>query len=211
MPDLPFDFWESERRILLAILLPRVEQMTIAGADMAIAGLATVGMAFDNALAHEPAARWAREYTDQVLDQLGTTTQGSVGEVLENWITQGGTRQDLVDVLKPILDDNEQRADLTAVTESTRAFAQGAAITYLAAGMPSVSFAPPGHPGCRCWLRPVYLKSGEWVVVWSTNRDEVVCKRKIDTPWGIVEGCRDLHDVVVSEGAYLGQPLGKVK
>jgi hypothetical protein len=210
MPDLTFGFWEIERRLLLAILLPRIEQMAIAGADMALGGLASVGMAFDNALAHEPAARWAREYTDQVLDQLGVTTQGSVGQVVENWVQQGGTRQDLVNVLKPILDNNEQRADLVAVTESTRAFAQGAAITYQAAGMPAVRFPPPGHPGCRCWLRPVRLENGDWVVVWSTNRDEVVCRRNIDTPWGVVEGCRALHDVVVSEGEYLGKALGRL-
>jgi len=205
--QLPPEFWLLERQILLAILLPRIEQMAIAGANLALGGLATVGMAFDNALAHEPAARWARTYTDQVLDQLGTTTQGSVGEVLENWIERGGTRQDLVDALKPILDDNEQRADMTGVTESTRAFAQGAAITYAEAGIPSARFTPPAHPLCRCWLRPVRLSNGDWVVVWSTNRDEIVCTRKLDTPWGQVDGCRALHDVVISEGMYLGKNL----
>lgn len=208
---LPSDFWKQEYELLLALLLPRMESMAITGVDRTLDALAKVGLAFDNALAHEAAAAWARAHTDEILQQLQTTTEGSVGQILENWIaTPEATRGQLEDALRQILDDNAQRAEMIATTESTRAFAAGENLAYREAGLPGMVFPPPGHPRCRCWTRTVKLANGDWVIVWQTNRDELVCERTIVTPWGSVDGCGKLNNVVISEGPYLGKKLSEI-
>jgi hypothetical protein len=40
--------------------------------------------------------------------------------------------------------------------------------------------------------------------VWLTAEDELVCASPIRTPWGLVDGCRDLNHMVVSAGQYQG-------
>ncbi len=216
---LPADFWREERDELLAILLPAIEEYVLAGVRYGAETLAGVGLTVDYSLVHADAVAWARLHTDALLDRLGSTTQGSVGQVVANWLeTPGATRADLEARLLPLLDDNRARAESVGVTEVTRAAAQGNYLVYQQAGvtLPPLfdsglgtqePFGPPAHPRCRCWPRVIRLPDNSWVVVWSTNRDELVCRRSILTPWGEVEGCRALHNVVLSAGPYLGLPL----
>jgi len=78
-------------------------------------------------------------------------------------------------------------------------------------GLPATMFKAPAHPRCRCYTRPTLLPNGEWVVVWSTARDDTVCRQPIQTPWGRVNGCRELHGMIVSEGNYAGRKLSDVR
>lgn len=204
-------FWERERDRLRAVLLPRLEAMALSGVGLALQTVARIGMGFDVAPAQSRASVWARTWTDRLLEQLGTTTAGSVGEVIANWMESGGTRADLEQALLTVLDENAARAETIAVTEATRAFAQGAIEGYIEAGLPPVAFAPPAHPQCRCWPRPVRLPNGDWVIVWQTNRDELVCQRDVETPWGVVSGCGALDTVVISQGPYLGLKLAAAR
>jgi hypothetical protein len=208
---LPADFWTNERQRLLAILRPALEAIAVAGANAGDRKLRNLGLIFDNELAHAEAARWARNYTDSLLEQFGTTTQRGVGEVIASWAeTPGSTSGDLIERLKPFLGNNVARADLVSVTETTRAFAQGESIVYQRVGAGRMVFSPPGHPGCRCWSNMKRVRSdGSLVAVWQTNRDDLVCKRKIETPWGFVNGCRELQGTIISEGPYLGQKFSE--
>lgn len=222
MTLLPVDFWESERDRLLAVLLPRIETLAAAGSDLALDRLARVGITVDNTLAQENAARWAEEHTDRLLQELGTVTEDGVGTILSEWIeTPGATRGDLEELLRPFLDGNETRGENVAVSEITRSMYQGELVTYEAAGIPlppmfdqgvgQMRFGPPLHPRGRCWPRIEQLSNGDLVVVWTTNRDDLVCKEPFPTPWGTVQGCRDMHNRIISAGPYSGKKLSEVR
>jgi len=217
MPPLPPDFWLSERERLLAELLPALQSTALAGIAQSAAKLGPLGLAFDPGLVNAAAARWAREHTDQLLNLLGTTNQQVVGQVVANWIeTPGATLGDLDAALAPVLDGDIARADSVAITETTRAVAQGNILGYTEAGAVAPPmwtdrtgtrpFGPPLHPHCRCDLAMVRYKD-QVVIAWVTNFDELVCIAKRPAPWGIVRGCRALQGVCISAGEYLGRKI----
>jgi hypothetical protein len=202
---LPASFWQNEREQLASIMVPKLQAMAAVGIAAAEKKLAALNIFVDNAKAHEQAALWARLHTDELLNQLEVTTQGSVGRVLENYIaTPGQTIGDLKQSLMPLLDNNAVRADRIAVTETTRAFSRGNGILYELADIPKMAYEPPAHTNCRCDSRVVRIKD-KWLVVWLSLRDELTCIRPIETPWGVVAGCRALHNVIISEGEWLGR------
>lgn len=204
---LPGDFWQHEHEWLARILLPRLQGLATAGVMDAEKKLNRLGIFFDNSLTHARAASWARQHTDSILQQFQSRTSDMVGPKIEAWMsTPGQTMGDLVDLLKPILDENATRAWAMAVTETTRAYAEGNDLTYQAAGIPRAVFKPPLHVNCRCDIGVYRIRSkNQWVVVWLTERDGVVCKTPHQTPWGLVQGCAAMHKVVISEGEYLGR------
>ena len=200
-------FWQSEREHLAAIVAPKILASAAVGIAAAEKKLAALNIFVDNAKAHEQAAIWARLHTDELLNQLEVTTRGGVGKILENYIsTPGQTIGDLKQALLPLLDGNAVRADRIAVTETTRSYTEGNAILYDLAGIPKMAIKPPQHVGDRCDTRVIRYKN-EWIVLWLTMHDELVCLRPIQTPWGVVAGCRALNNVCISEGQYLGQKI----
>jgi hypothetical protein len=115
---------------------------------------------------------------------------------------------DLETALKPFLDNNLSRANVTAVTETTRAFAEGNDLAYQAVGVQPMLIKPPLHVNCRCDTAIKRVKSSNtWVSVWLTNNDELVCERPINTgtALGEVRGCKGMHDVIISSGPYFGK------
>lgn len=205
--SIPPAFWQDERKRLLALFLPKLESLAMLGAMNATLKMRGVGISFDPMLVNAAAAAWARVYTDALLNRLQTTDQQVVGKILANWVsTPGASMGDLVNQLRPAFGGNTYRADLVAVTETTRAVAEGEALAYREAGAGQVMYTPPGHPGCRCWTA-AKRHAGQLVIVWKTNRDEIVCRQKLNTPWGAVEGCRALHNTVISAGEYAGQKI----
>ena len=119
-------FWADERQTLLSILLPRLEQIAFTAMSHASDKM---GLAFDPELSNKDAEAWAKEYTDVVLEELMTTTESHVGDIVSEWIgTPGATMGDLMNDLAPWFD--EVRAARIAQTEVTRAYAQGEALAY---------------------------------------------------------------------------------
>lgn len=222
---LPPGFWDEEKDNLLAVILPYMHRMAMAGVEIGERKLEQLaGISFDNTLVHAEAARWARQLTDNLLLRLETTSERAVGEILATWIeTPGSTIGELKEQLAPVVAGNQRRADNIGVTETTRAYSQGELLTYREAGLPAVvqfnqgfglglqPFAPPLHPSCRCWVTPQRLSNGVWVITWQTNRDELVCTRAVPGPWGEVRGCRDLHNVVISEGPFLAKTVAEAE
>lgn len=143
--SLTEEFWENENRRLLALFLPRLTQMAYSGMVNAARQL---GIAFDNTLYSRLAEDWARNYTDQLLVFLDTTNKKFVGQIIADWIARSGAT---VGELNAKLEEefNAVRANRIAVTETTRAFAQGQRTAYEREGIT------------------------EWI--WRTNRDELVC------------------------------------
>ena len=114
---LPADFWNNERRRLLAVLGPRIEDAARRGQEIAAI---KAGIVMDQYLANIQAANWARRQTDEVLAQLQVTSERIVGEALAEWIVQpGATMGELESKLTPQF--GRERADTIAITETTRA------------------------------------------------------------------------------------------
>ena len=180
---LPFDFWETEKRYLLAALVDHMTQAAIDGVRLVFG--------FDNELANRRAADWARQHTDDLLQLLGTTTQRVVGERIDEWIRRPESKiGDLVASLKEGLETSVTRASTIAVTEVTRAYAEGNKIAFQEANIAEWRWQtnndemvcpicgplnrvvkpigeifgvfngkpftqPPAHPNCRCWVTPI--------------------------------------------------------
>lgn len=135
--------------------------------------------------------------------------------VLEWMNTPGMTRESLEENLLPLLNGDSELAETVAVTAVTWHHTQRTYEDYAHAGvqMPPMTqngaelFGPPAHRRCRCWTKVVRLPDNSWVIVWSTNRDDLVCRESLAVPWGKVMGCRDLHNRIISDGMYLGLTL----
>jgi len=196
------DFWANERKRLVAILSPFV---AVVAGIAAAAAAKRIGI--PTAENNEQLDEWRREYTDALAEQLNNTSQGKVNDALTVWAdTPDATREDLRAQLSPVLADNEARAEAIGTTESTRVFSEGDTAAYRIAEIGRVAFGPPAHVECRCFTSPQRYRGG-WVIIWETDRDEIVCRQPIDAPWGTVNGCRELQNTIISEGEYLGQKI----
>jgi hypothetical protein len=118
-----------------------------------------------------------------------------VREAVAAWIETGEELDALTDALTPTF--GPKRAEMIASTEVTRAYDEANDLARQRVGLPATEFRAPAHTRCRCSTHPRLLDNGDWVIVWYTARDERVCKRPVGTPWGRVNGCRDLHEMVV--------------
>jgi len=153
------DFWENERRRLLAIFVPRFAQMAITGMRDA-ARKSGIGIGFRQDIYNQQASDWARANTDELLrgfmDPDAGTFQTGAGAAISDWIAKPGANVgDLNESLTSIF--GKARASTIAVTEATRAFSSGEELAYKADGIT------------------------EWT--WVTSGDELTCKY-----CGVVDG-----------------------
>lgn len=118
------------------------------GVNMSIDTMENIGIAFDYTLAHEVARAWALTYTDDLLNQLGTTSGRLVGQAVARWFENGEPLQKLINDLDPVF--GRKRAQLIATTEVTRAAAEGTRAGYKQSGVITE-------------------------LVWQTARDERTC------------------------------------
>lgn len=204
-------FWATEA----ALFSTEITRLLTEAAQDAVAIEAAVleasfGISIDWTLANAEAAAWARTYGAQLVKGITKTTARSVGETVATWIeTPGSTVGELFDTLRSAYAFSESRARNIGVTEVTNSYAEGSELAYVESGIPATVYKPTAHPNCRCWPAALLLPDNSWVVVWRTNRDELVCKRPIDTGTvlGVVAGCRELENMVVSVGVYTGDKL----
>ena len=205
-------FWDQEEERFRQRFLSRLVQ-----AVQELIGLAAqdaeseVGGGVDWAGVNEDAAAWAREYAGELIKNVTETTRASVRQAVATWIETGAELDELTQALTPTF--GPQRAELIASTEVTRAFDEANNITRQRIGLPRTEYRAPAHPRCRCSTHPMLLDNGDWVIVWYTARDDRVCKRPLSTPWGRVNGCRGLHDMIVGaeKKKYLGKYLNEVR
>lgn len=142
------EFWLTQEGLLIGSLRPDLENMAReAGETMIVSG---VGISWD--LVAENAAQWARGYSYGLVGGINSTTRRVLRGSVEQFIREPGrTLGDLKDDLTPYFGD--ARADMIAVTEVTRAYAQGE--------VESVKLAEAA--------------GYQMEQVWHTNRDELVC------------------------------------
>lgn len=175
------EFWNEERELLFVLLLPYIRESIVTGARNAfleLSATADLGIAWD--IINESAISWAATYTSEIVAQVSKTSMAAFLEHFEPWVRSGEPLQSLVDVLTPYY--GPVRANMVAVTETTRAFAQGNLLAWKKTGMvdgfnvmtaeddkvcpicigeklknPHTmdQAAPAYHVNCRCYIQPI--------------------------------------------------------
>jgi SPP1 gp7 family putative phage head morphogenesis protein len=108
----------------------------------------TTGIGINWDLANEAARRWAWSYATRWTAQLVASTRRQMQLEITRWIDNGETLPQLIKRLTPLF--GEKRAELIAVTEVTRAFAEG---------------------NMRAWRETGVVQKRRW----NTANDELVC------------------------------------
>ena len=166
-------FWASQEGQLLADLRPEIERMAMASIASASA---TVPILWDEAVIAREAAEWAGTYTYDLVRGLLDNDRAFLQRAIPQFVsTPGMTVGDLRRELTPLF--GERRAQNIAVTETTRAYAQGRRIVQedLARG------------GIRMTR------------IWRTSMDERVCpicaglEDKPESQWGSAPGGPPAH------------------
>ncbi len=209
--------WQNHEANILDALTNNLASLALFGAQAAQESLGEPSLAVNWHLVNQQAADYAREYAAEMVSNITDTTRQRLREEHAAWIESGEPMDGLIRRIEGLTKDdgaaifNRARARLIAQTESTNIYANANAMAWQASGIPPAMFKPTAHIGCRCYLQPYKLPNGEWVIVWYTARDDLVCVEPIETPWGKVEGCRGLHTRIVSQGKWLGRKLSEVK
>lgn len=207
---MPPEFWKEEEQLFRASMLGDLTKHvnTLIGWVVADAEATFAGGA-DWTMVNVDAAKWARRHVGGMIRGITATTRRATKEAVASWVEAGAELPDLTKALEPYY--GKARAELIGTTEVTRAYGEANDLVRQATGLPAAAYKEPAHPRCRCWTRSELLPNGDWVVVWQTARDDVVCQQPLDTPWGTVNGCTDLQGRVVSEGGYLGTTLSEAR
>lgn len=167
------DFWNQSEEEIVAQLTKFLTGMNESGAR---ALLGSMGLSVDPATINASAQRWAREYARQMIGDLNGVTRDTLIQVLTTYIeTPGYTIQDAVlDIGRGVL--SEERARTIAVTEVTRAYAQGQIQTGL-----DMEEAFPGLKMVKTWFtnndgervcavcRPLHGKTVPFNSGWGAN------------------------------------------
>lgn len=177
------EWWQTQSGKLIAAFRPEVEKMMLDAADTMI----DAGIGVDWSLVAERAAEFASEYSYGLIKDITDQTRKVLQNAINDYIrTPGMTRADLEAQIAPWF--SEARAGRIAVTETTRAYAEGekaAAAEAQNMGLNLIphwhtrrdelvcplcgeldnkkgdelgGLMPPRHPGCRCFA------THEWVV-----------------------------------------------
>jgi hypothetical protein len=146
---IPPEWWDTQTGRMIADLRPQLEAM----ARDAMLGYATeVGVSFEWGLVAERAAAWAEQYAGELVRGIVDTTRDLLRRKVAEFIrTPGRTVGDLRADLAPHF--GEVRAQMIAVTETTRAYAQGTLFYQQALAEAGVKMER----------------------VWRTSADEAVC------------------------------------
>ena len=121
LANLTSEFWRTQAGLSVADLRPEIEAMVLRGAS---AASATVPILWDEAVIAREAVDWATQYVYDLVTGLDANTLAVLQRVIPRFAeTPGMTIGDLRRELAPVF--GESRAQVIAVTETTRAFAEG--------------------------------------------------------------------------------------
>lgn len=127
-------FWTLEAEILYEILLPYITESVVGSAYRSYVELSAeseIGISWE--AVNQMAIDWSANYTAQVVAQISKTSMAAFTEKFEPWLLSGEPLSALVEQLTPFY--GEIRAEMIAVTEVTRAFAEGNMLFWNSTGM----------------------------------------------------------------------------
>ncbi len=133
MPDVfSDDFWALEAERLFNIMLPYVEAAVSSGELGALAELGLLGVDIE-AIPNLDAIGFANSYTFDLVSGITGRTQQDLQDKFTAWIASGEPLPDLIDQLGPMY--SPVRAEMIAVTEVTRIFAEANLAVWGISGM----------------------------------------------------------------------------
>jgi SPP1 gp7 family putative phage head morphogenesis protein len=187
MAHLGDDFWKAEDKELydaMSDIYQDIIRDAIAQAEEMIGSIDPgIPVSFDAIL--QNVQDWAKSYTYDTVRGINATTRDKLQSAMSDWWASGEPLSALEDVIADMPEFGEGRADLIAMTETTRAYAEGQIAAWDGSGvvqgmrwMTTDENAcpictdldgaedsldgdfggdgpPPAHPGCRCALQPV--------------------------------------------------------
>lgn len=142
------ELWEALGADIQGILQPELEAIFRGQIGQL---MVSSGVGVDWGLINARAAEWAREYSYELVKGITNTTRDALRQQVEGFFTDRRTLGDLEASISQLF--GPVRAEMIAVTETTRASVQG-----------ELAFGEE--------LRVLGLQSVE---VWQTNHDELVC------------------------------------
>jgi len=141
-------------RMLAQVVIPELRDAATVGAAATVARLANSGVAVDWTLANAEAVAWAQAYTFDLVKGIDATTARLLQREIAAWVQAGTSLGELQAMLTPIF--GPVRAEMIAITETTRAYAEAAERSWEAVNR---QYGEPIVRGKR----------------WLTNNDERVC------------------------------------
>lgn len=146
--NLPPQFWTNASEELRALFQTALTEVYMESIQQL---LSSQSVGIDVAVVNERAARWAREYSYDLVRGITDKTRAALQQQIAGFFTDKRTLGDLYSSLSPLF--GPVRAEMIAVTETTRAQVQG-----------EIAFADElGKLGLRT------------TQVWQTNNDDLVC------------------------------------
>jgi SPP1 gp7 family putative phage head morphogenesis protein len=132
-----------------AALIKALQESTDLGVSFSVKQLGdSVAVGFDWTLVLSEARDWAQKYAGELIKQIDETSKAHVQAHVARWFDEGKPLQSLINDLTPLFGEN--RAQLIAVTESTKAAAMGQQMSLAASGV------------CN-------------TIIWAAVGDELVC------------------------------------
>lgn len=147
-----------------------------AGVRVTAAKLGQVAIGVNWQLANEAARTWAAQYSYALVSRLNENSRRMLQDAVSRWVASGEPLDALIEEIARVF--GPVRGEMIAVTEATRAYAEGSFTTYEQAGFnrrPPEERRPPAHVRCRCWVSLRESDPGVWEYVWLTAQDELVC------------------------------------
>lgn len=192
MEPLTSSFWANEAALLYAVVFDIVEEAAQRGVLNAARGiiqqLLRIGLPEpDYRLLNEAAYRYAERHTFELVGGITDTSKRALQREFAEWIESGEPLPKLTERIKPLY--GPVRANMIAVTEITRAYADSNVMAWRELGVDAQKWqttvdedvceicapkhgqeyqlgdpdgTPPGHVNCRCWIQPV-IRVPEWV------------------------------------------------
>lgn len=180
------EWWEEELRLLAPIMQRHLREGYMAAAESAARQLPAIARyQIDWALVNEAAWRRSREYGYELVKGICETSEAFLREAISEWMDTGRPLDELAGELARGGMFGPARSQMIAVTEVTRAYAEGNRLAWQASGVVDrvrwqvamdervcprcgpmhnrtdavggdfEGMGPPAHVGCRCWLIPV--------------------------------------------------------
>jgi hypothetical protein len=207
--QLPLQWFvdDDESEALFWLLYPELLTAAQVGGTTALLELAAAGfpmLSIDWAKANTRAAAWAEQYAAQLVKQITETTREQLRLAVSAYqATPGMTRGQLEQLILNGPDGIKdlhlpsgriipatRRAEMIAVTETTRSVAEGEIANIEATGVEYTKpkYELPAHVFCRCWFTWRPRLDGVLAPIWNTRADEIAGRCPVCGP-------RHLQDV----------------
>lgn len=183
LTEIPLDVWDQLASELQRAIRPQLETAYIEAAQELSGG---IGFGVDEMALASAAQKWAATYSFDLVTGINATSKERLAGVLTDFFAAPMSNRDLQEKLAAIY--GPRRANTIAITEVTRAAAEGQAWIARQLGAAGVSMIaiwetrldefvcpvcgprhdtaqgtvwfmlPPAHPNCRCGVRYDYRK-----------------------------------------------------